>query len=355
MIVVTGGAGFIGSAMVWKLNQAGITDILVVDILRDASKWKNLAEVQYEEYMHRDQFLAAVKNHQLPRNIEAIFHLGACSATTEADADYLMQNNYEYTKLLSEWCLKNQSRFIYASSAATYGDGSNGYSDDLGQIDTLVPMNMYGYSKQLFDLKAKREGWFDQIVGLKFFNVFGPNEYHKGRMTSVMYHAFGQIKEHGSIKLFKSYKPEYAHGEQMRDFIYVKDVVDVMYWFLQNPKAAGLFNLGTGQARSWNDLAKSVFAALNLEEKIEYIEMPENIRQHYQYFTQAEMQKLKEIGCPKSFSRLEETVKDYVTCYLDRDYAHLNSLPSSPNQVHNDQDQSRLSQSTDCPSRSDAA
>ena len=355
MLVVTGGAGFIGSAMVWKLNQAGFSDILVVDILHDGDKWKNLTGLQFSDYLHKDEFLSRIQSNHYHNQIDGIFHLGACSATTERDADYLMQNNYEYTKTLAKWCLKQNARFVYASSAATYGDGSHGYSDEWETTEKLQPMNMYGYSKHLFDLKATREGWLDQIVGLKFFNVFGPNEYHKGKMTSVMYSAFGQVKEHGSIKLFKSYKPEYAHGEQKRDFIYVKDVVDVMLWFYQNPSAAGLFNLGTGEARSWNDLARSVFAALNLGENIEYIEMPDSLKRHYQYFTQADMQKLEKIGCSKSFYRLEEAVKDYVTGYLDQDYAVLNSLTCQTNWTKNDQNQSRVSQSTNRSSRFDAA
>ena len=322
MIVVTGGAGFIGSAFVWKLNQEGITDVLVVDELGTSEKWRNLVPRRYADYLHKDVFRARLLLGELPE-IEAIVHMGACSATTERDADFLMENNYRYTRELAEWAVANDARFIYASSAATYGDGGQGFEDDEASLDTLRPLNMYGYSKQLFDICAKNTGLLEHIVGIKFFNVFGPNEYHKEDMSSVLYKAYGQIRDKGSLNLFKSYRPEYADGEQQRDFIYIKDCVDVMWWLLQNPTVNGLYNLGTGKARSWNDLAHSVFAAMNKEPDLRYIEMPEALRGKYQYFTEAPMEKLRAAGYAPVFHSLEEAAEDYVTHYLACDYCPL--------------------------------
>ena len=232
MIIVTGGAGFIGSAFIWKLNEEGIDDILIVDELGESDKWKNLVNRRYVEYIHKDAFLRMIRNDQMPFTPRAIIHMGACSSTTERDADYLMDNNYHYTCRLAEWALPKNIRFIYASSAATYGDGSRGFSDDSSVTPTLRPMNMYGYSKQIFDLWVLRQQVENQVVGIKFFNVFGPNEYHKGDMRSVVHKAFEQIRDTGKVRLFKSHKPEYTDGGQMRDFVYVKDCVDVMWWLL---------------------------------------------------------------------------------------------------------------------------
>lgn len=318
MIIVTGGAGFIGSCMVSKLNQLGHDDILVTDHLGHADKWKNLRHLKFKDYLDRDQlfdFLAG------DHKVSAIFHMGACSATTERDANYLMENNYRYTKHLAEYAMANQARFIYASSAATYGDGERGYGDDEGHIDQLQPMNMYGYSKQLFDLKARREGWLNQIVGLKFFNVYGPNEYFKGDMVSVVYKSFNQIKQDGLVKLFKSHRPDFADGGQQRDFVYVKDVVNVMAWLMAHPEVNGLYNLGTGQARNFRDLVSAAFRALKLEPNIEYIDMPEHLRDRYQYFTQADMNKLTNAGYTQPFHDLEAGVTDYVQNYLNKDFA----------------------------------
>ncbi len=255
---------------------------------------------------------------QVPFEISAIVHMGACSSTTERDADYLWENNYLYSRRLAEWALKRNIRFIYASSAATYGDGTQGFSDDHRKISKLKPINMYGYSKQVFDLWVLKNKLENKIAGIKFFNVFGPNEYHKGDMTSVIFKAFHQIKETGKVRLFKSYKKEYPDGGQMRDFVYVKDCVDVMWWLFNNPKVNGIFNLGTGKARTWNDLIKAVFAAMGRKTNIQYIEMPESLRNQYQYFTEAEMNKLKAAGCPVKFSSLEDSVRDYVVNYLQQ-------------------------------------
>ena len=323
MIVVTGGAGFIGSAFVWRLNQEGINDIVIVDSLGTDDKWKNLVNLRFADYIHKDNFLRLICDDQVPFDVSAIVHMGACSSTTERDADYLWNNNYLYTKTLAVWALQRGIRYIYASSAATYGDGTQGFSDGHSKINELQPINMYGYSKQVFDLWALKNQVENKIAGIKFFNVFGPNEYHKADMTSVIFKAFHQIKETGKVKLFKSYLPKYPDGGQMRDFVYIKDCIDVMWWLFNNPAANGIFNLGTGKARTWNDLIKAVFAAMGLKTNIEYIEMPESLRNQYQYFTEAKMSKLKKGGCPVKFSSLEDSVRDYVVNHLQKTDPHL--------------------------------
>lgn len=323
MIIVTGGAGFIGSAFVRKLNAEDVNDIIIVDRLGSSEKWKNLVNLKFADYVHKDDFYRMVRDNTVPFGVRAVIHMGACSSTTERDADYLWNNNFAYTRTLAEWALKRGIRFIYASSAATYGDGLQGFSDDHARIDKLKPINMYGYSKQLFDLWVLRQKLENQIAGVKFFNVFGPNEYHKGDMTSVVFKAFHQIRQTGRVKLFKSYLPQYPDGGQMRDFIYVKDCVNVLWWLLQNPAANGIFNLGTGRARTWNDLIHAVFTAMTVEPDIAYIEMPEELRNQYQYFTQAEMDKLRAAGCTVNFSTLEDAVWDYVVNYLQKPDAYL--------------------------------
>ena len=316
MMVVTGGAGFIGSVFVAKLNDEGIDDIVVVDELGTTEKWKNLVKRRYADYLDKDSFLAMIASDRIPFPIEAVIHMGACSSTTERDAGYLMENNFHYSCRLAEWAEKHAVRFIYASSAATYGDGSLGFSDDDEATRTLRPINMYGYSKQLFDLWLLRRGLEKSVAGIKFFNIFGPNEYHKGDMTSVIFKAFHQIRATGTVRLFKSYKPEYADGGQKRDFVSVTDCVEVLWWLLNNRQVNGIFNLGTGQARTWNDLIGAVFAALERPPRIDYIEMPEEIRGQYQYFTEARMDKLRAAGCPVAFSPLENSVGDYVRNHL---------------------------------------
>jgi ADP-L-glycero-D-manno-heptose 6-epimerase len=316
MYIVTGGAGFIGSALVWKLNQQGIGDILVVDDLGRGEKWRNLVNLRYAEYLHKTTFLQLVEQGKMGKGVEAILHMGACSSTTENDAEYLMENNYRYTKILAKFCLQHDVRFIYASSAATYGDGSRGFDDDPAGMDKLKPMNMYGYSKQLVDLWVWRNHLEKRVVGLKFFNVFGPNEYHKGDMMSVVCKAYQQIRETGRLRLFKSHRPDYADGEQQRDFIYVKDCADVVWWLLEQRQVHGIFNVGRGKAESWNDLARSVFRAMQRPVAVDYIDMPETIRPKYQYYTQAKMDRLRSTGCPMSFTSLEDSVADYVGNYL---------------------------------------
>ena len=323
MIIVTGGAGFIGSAFVWKLNQEGIDDILIVDRLGKTDKWKNLVNLRFVNYMHKDDFLELIYNDTVNFEVEAIIHMGACSSTTERNADYLWKNNNVYTGYLAEWAIERSIRFIYASSAATYGDGSLGFSDDHDKIKALKQINMYGYSKQVFDLRVLRHSWEDKIAGIKFFNVFGPNEYHKEDMTSMIFKAFNQINETGEVKLFKSFLPKYPDGGQLRDFVYVKDCIDVMWWLFKNPDVNGIFNLGTGKARTWNDLIKAVFSAMKKTTNIEYIEMPEALRNQYQYFTEAKMDKFKAAGCPVAFSLLEDSVRDYVVNYLQQPDPYL--------------------------------
>ncbi|MBW2557475.1 MAG: ADP-glyceromanno-heptose 6-epimerase [Deltaproteobacteria bacterium] len=323
MIVVTGGAGFIGSAVVWKLNLEGVDDIVIVDSLGVSEKWKNLVNRRFVDYLDRDDFLELILDDKVPFDVDAIVHMGACSSTTEKDADYLMENNYRYTTQLAQWAVEKNIRFIYASSAATYGDGSRGFSDEDGVSAELRPINMYGYSKQLFDLWALRNGLEKKITGIKFFNVYGPNEYHKGDMRSVIHKSFGQIRETGKVRLFKSHRPDFRDGEQKRDFVYVKDCVEVIWWLLENRAVTGIFNLGTGHSRTWNDLTRAVFAAMGKEPRIEYIEMPESIRRQYQYFTEAKMDKLLSVGCPVHTSSLEDAVSDYVVNYLGKDERYL--------------------------------
>ncbi len=319
MIIVTGGAGFIGSALIAALNKRQITDILVVDELGTDRKWKNLRNLSFTDYVEKGDFLDRVIEDKLDNSIDAVFHLGACSDTTETNASYLIKNNYEYSKLLAQWATDADVRFIYASSAATYGDGSKGFSDDQEKFEILRPLNMYGYSKQLFDLWARRTELLKKLVGLKYFNVFGPNEYHKGNMRSFCIKAFEQITATGKVRLFKSYKPEYADGEQLRDFIYIKDAIDMTLFFYDNPHLSGLFNIGTGKARTWNDLVKAVFAAMGKEPNIEYIEMPDSIRDQYQYYTCADITRLQKAGYNKETTTLEDAIKDYVQNYLKKD------------------------------------
>jgi ADP-L-glycero-D-manno-heptose 6-epimerase len=319
MIIVTGGAGFIGSALIAELNARQITDILVVDRLGTNGKWKNLRNLSFADYVEKTDLLEMVIAGKLDSPVEAVFHLGACSDTTEPDASYLIKNNYEYTKLLAQWATNANVRFIYASSAATYGDGSAGFEDDEENIETLCPLNMYGYSKHAFDLWARRTGLLSKIVGLKYFNVFGPNEYHKDHMRSFIVKAFEQINAEGTVRLFKSHEGDYADGEQVRDFVYIKDAADMTLFFLDNPHLSGLYNVGTGEARTWNDLVIAVFVAMGKKPNIEYIDMPDSIRNQYQYFTQADMSKLRSAGYDRQITPLEDAIKDYVQTYLQED------------------------------------
>lgn len=314
-IVVTGGAGFIGSCVVRQLNDLGWDNIVVVDNLGTTDKWKNLVGKSIVDVIHKATLFEWLKGRE--GEIEAIVHLGACSSTVEVDANYLLENNYRYTKTLCEYAVKNGIRFIYASSAATYGDGERGFKDDHEGLRDLHPLNMYGYSKQLFDLWAERHGLLSQIVGLKYFNVYGPNEYHKGRMSSAIVRMVPEVRDQGVIRLFESDNPHaYANGEQKRDFIYVKDAAKMTCAFLLN-KTCGIYNIGTGEAVSWNRLAKAVFQALRKPAQINYIEMPHDLKGKYQNFTQAEMTKTRSVlGDYAKVTHFEDAVADYVQNYL---------------------------------------
>ncbi len=315
-LIVTGAAGFIGRNVVAELNRRGINDLILVDELGKDDKWRNLVGLRYEDIVSPEEFLGMIEDGAFAEATSCI-HLGACSATTERDADFLLRNNYQYTRVLCNWALENGIRFVYASSAATYGDGAEGYDDDDAVTPTLQPLNMYGYSKHMFDLWALKHNLVDRIVGLKYFNVYGPYEDHKGDMRSVVSKSYEQIRATGDVKLFKSYKPQYRDGEQKRDFIYVKDAVDVtLHFALQDAEApGGLFNCGTGEARTWVDLVTPVFQALNLEPRIEFIDMPEQLKGKYQYFTESKVAKLRAAGYTKPFTRLEDGVREYVQGY----------------------------------------
>ncbi|HLJ23773.1 MAG TPA: ADP-glyceromanno-heptose 6-epimerase [Candidatus Acidoferrales bacterium] len=315
-VVVTGGAGFIGSVLAWELNRRGCSRLWIADFPAEGDKLSNLNGVRYTEMIEPADLLKRLSSGTIP-DIDCIFHMGACSSTTETNEAYLRENNYEYSRRLAEWALGAGVRFVYASSAATYGDGSAGMDDsDPRQLDRLRPLNLYGQSKHWMDLHAWREGWLDRIVGLKYFNVFGPNENHKGDMRSLVCKSFAEVRKTGIIRLFKSYRPEYGDGEQRRDFLYVKDAVAMTLHLAVNSAANGIFNIGSGEARTWNDLARAVFTALGREPRIEYIDMPESIREKYQYFTQAEIGKLRATGFGQPIMSLEDAVRDYVANYL---------------------------------------
>lgn len=316
--IVTGAAGFIGSALIHELNQRGESHIIATDILGQDEKWRNLSPLAFLDYVQADELMNRIEYDDAWAfgDVRAVYHLGACSATTETDGDYLIKNNYRYTQRLAEWSLGRGARFVYASSAATYGDGTQGMDDKDPNISRLRPLNLYGYSKQLFDLHAMRRGYLDQIVGLKYFNVFGPNEYHKGEMRSLVCKAYEQIVQTGAIRLFKSYKPEFKDGEQMRDFVYVRDAVAMTLHLANSKSAGGLFNIGSGVARTWVDLGTAIFKALGRETNIAFIDMPESIRDQYQYFTCADISKVRDAGYTPPTTPLEEAVHDYVTRYL---------------------------------------
>jgi len=321
MLLVTGGAGFIGSNMVASLNEAGRADIAVNDVLGSDGKWRNLAGRQIADFVPPADLLRWLDG----RKLDAVIHLGAISSTTATDADDVIETNFRLSLRLLEWCAAARTPFIYASSAATYGDGQAGFSDDcsLVALKRLTPMNLYGWSKHLFDLavveRAARKGKLPpQWAGLKFFNVFGPNEYHKGEMMSLVAKRFAEAKAGRPVRLFKSHRSGIGDGEQKRDFIYIDDAVGVVHWLLQTPSVSGIFNVGTGQARSFRDLMTAMFAALGREPIIEYIDMPDSIRDSYQYFTQAQTENLRRAGFNAAFATLEQGVTRYVKTYLDR-------------------------------------
>jgi len=323
MIVVTGGAGFIGSCFIWKLNQMGIDDILVVDHLRENDKWKNLIGKKFNDYLDKESFINLCGDGCFDDTIKTIVHIGACSATTETDTNYLMENNYQYTKLLAEYCLVKNIKFYFASSAATYGDGELGFSDEDETTPNYRPLNMYGYSKHLFDLWTLKNELQDKLTGFKFFNVFGPNEYHKDSMRSLVHKAFPDARDKHRIRLFKSYNSEYSAGGQTRDFVYVKDVLNVMAYFLEHPDIGGIYNIGTGKAQSWNDLANAIFDALNVKGEIKYVDMPDELKDKYQYFTEADLTKLRRVGCNYEFMSLKDSIADYIQNHLTQNNPYL--------------------------------
>ena len=324
MILITGGAGFIGSVLAQQLNVLGHADLVIVDKLEDSTKWKNLRGIKYLDYIHADELFNGDYD-DLIAETDLIFHMGACSSTTEKNMDFLMKNNVAYTQALFRFAATKNIPFIYASSAATYGAGEFGYNDNHEGIEKLMPLNPYGYSKQLVDeWILKEENKPDHWFGLKFFNVYGPNDYHKEEMRSLVHKSFEQIKSSGSVKLFKSYNAEYKDGEQLRDFIFVKDVVRAMIELADPEKAphSGIFNLGTGKARSFLDLTKATFKAMGLTPNIEFIDMPQALRGQYQYYTQAETQKLLSALPGFEFTALESGITDYVQNYLMKENPH---------------------------------
>ena len=319
MIVLTGGAGFIGSNLIAALNAAGREDILVVDSLRDGEKWKNLVGRSFIDIVSKEDFREQMITGDVD-DVDTVLHFGACSTTTERDADYLLDNNTRYSQDIAEFAFEHKARFIYASSAATYGDGGRGYSDDTVE---LRPLNMYGYSKHLFDVWIRKNNFESACAGLKLFNVCGPNEYHKDEQASMAYKAFQQIQATGSVRLFKSNDPNYSDGGQMRDFVYVKDVCNVVLNLMNAPDVNGIFNVGSGTARTWNDLVNAVFMALERNPSIEYIDMPDTLSEQYQNFTQAEMSKLTRALPSIKFSTLEFSISDYVSSYLQNSWQNL--------------------------------
>lgn len=319
MLVVTGGTGFIGSALVAALNARGQSDILVVDDFGDGPKWKNLRGRRFLDVAAPEVFARDLAAGAYQGKIEGILHMGAISDTSFRDVDELYARNVRYTRMLAQWALANDARLVYASSASVYGDGSSGFSDDDALTPGFLPMNAYAFSKWLSDMEAIREGWTDRVAGLRFFNVFGPNEYHKGFGASVPFHSTNQIRETGQINLFQSHKEGYADGEQERDFVYVKDVCAVVLWFLDHPEVGGIYNVGTGKARTFNDLASAIFRALDRTPNVTYIPTPEKIRASYQYHTEADLTRLRAAGCDVPFTSLEEAVSDYVGNYLQNE------------------------------------
>jgi ADP-L-glycero-D-manno-heptose 6-epimerase len=320
MIIVTGAAGFIGSVILWRLNKEGISDNILVDEELTPQKKHNLDNKKYKDYIEKEKFLALISSDKLGGKADAILHMGACSSTTLTNEAYFKKNNVEYSKKLAEYAIKKNIRFIYASSGATYGDGSFGYSDDDKTTYKLKPLNAYGRSKQEFDLWVLNNGLGDKVVGLKYFNVFGPNEYHKGEMRSVVAKSFDEVVKTKKMWLFKSHKKKYKDGEQKRDFIYIKDAVDATYFFLEKRDKNGIYNIGTGKARTWNDLASALFSALGMKPNIEYFDMPLNLRGRYQYFTEADITKLREAGYKKEFMSLEDALKEYAGFLKEKRY-----------------------------------
>jgi len=318
-ILVTGAAGFIGSALIHALNEEGYENIIACDYLAEDERWKNLAPLKFHDYLEADRLLELGRERSaFFKSIQTVFHLGACSSTTEKNARYLIHNNFEYTKLLCYVTKENHGRFVYASSAATYGDGTKGMNDREENLHCFLPLNMYAYSKHLFDCYAWRNGFLKQIIGLKYFNVFGPNEDHKGDMRSLVNKAYHQVQEHGKIELFKSYHPDYEDGKQMRDFLYVKDAIQMTLHLAKRSHSGGLYNIGSGTAHTWMDMAEAIFQACGMPPRIEFIDMPAPLRDKYQYYTCAIIDRLKKSGYEEKITPLAEAVEDYIQNYLSK-------------------------------------
>jgi ADP-L-glycero-D-manno-heptose 6-epimerase len=313
MILITGAAGFIGSAVACALNRQGRQDLILCDALGTDDRWKNVLGLRYQCFVHKNELFDFLKK---AGDIREVIHLGACSDTTEADMDYLVENNVNYSMRLCRWALDHAVRFVYASSAAVYGDGSQGFSDADSLTPSLKPLNKYGFSKWMFDLWVLENDLADRVAGLRYFNVFGPNEYHKGAMASVVFRSFPQARREGRLRLFESHRQQVAHGEQARDFVYIDEAADMTLFVLGTPAANGIFNIGTGRAHTFNELARGVFDGLGQQPRIEYFPMPEELRDRYQYFTQADMTRLRTAGYPDQQDRFREHVSRYVRDYL---------------------------------------
>lgn len=314
-VLITGGAGFIGSALVWGLNRLGCTNIVIADQLGASEKWRHLTPLCFEDYLDGDNLLPRLHRQQLGR-FDLVFHMAASSSTTERDLSFLIRNNFELTKDLATWALEQGTRFVYASSAATYGKQAVGVREEESALQHLRPLNAYGFSKWLFDLHAARKGWFTRITGIKYFNIFGPNEDHKADMRSLVCKTWGQVEQTGRLQLFKSHDPRYRDGEQQRDFLYVKDAVAMTVYLATNLQATGLFNVGSGTAHTWLALGQALFRALNREPQFEFIPMPPGLHARYQYVTMANIDKLRGAGYGFPITLLEDAVCDYVTRYL---------------------------------------
>ncbi|MCX8042965.1 MAG: ADP-glyceromanno-heptose 6-epimerase [Desulfobacterota bacterium] len=328
MILITGAAGFIGSAVAYGLNRRGRFDLVLCDALGEDERWKNLLGLRFRTFVHRDELFYYLTTAPDARSIQAVIHLGACSDTTETDMDYLFENNVLYSIRLCQWALRRKKpiRFIYASSAAVYGDGHLGFSDEEEVTPRLKPLNKYGFSKWMFDMWALENNVIHKVAGLRYFNVFGPNEYHKGMMASVIFRSFPQAHHDGRLRLFESHRPDVAHGEQARDFVYIEDAVAMTLFILDHATANGFFNIGTGRAHTFNELAHGVFEGLGKKPVIEYFPMPEELRSRYQYFTQADMRRLQAAGFPRLEDRFHEQVVRYVSRYLTPGYLRLQEV-----------------------------
>jgi ADP-L-glycero-D-manno-heptose 6-epimerase len=329
-ILITGGAGFIGSALGWGLNQRGLSNLVLSDHLADDERWKNMVGLRFVDYLDANDLIERLENNpDHLGKVGLVLHLGACSSTTERDAGYLMRNNFEYTKRLAHWSLGHGARFVYASSAATYGSGNQGMDDTNTDLHRLRPLNAYGYSKHLFDTYAQTTGIDRSIIGLKYFNVFGPNENHKGDMRSLVNKSFDRIHDTGKAQLFKSTHPDFRDGEQMRDFLYIKDAVDMTLHLALDNAPAGLYNLGSGVASTWIELTTAIFEAMGREPAIEFIEMPEALREKYQNYTCADISKLRSTNYTRTVTPLARAVHDYITNYLAVD-----ALLATPSESH---------------------